>query len=92
MEEELVEKEPSLSREDVARAIDARVEEDLDELRGAIRKCRRCPGGGRGIPGCGEPVSTAYLATPRKRLFRRVPFCQRLNEWNACLADIRVLW
>ena len=61
MKEELTEKEAALSRDDVRKAIDARVGEDLGELREAIRKCRRCPGGGRGIPGYGDPGPDLFL-------------------------------
>jgi uracil-DNA glycosylase len=61
MEEELVEAGSALSRDDVRKAIDARVSEDLGELREAIKKCRRCTGGSRGIPGYGEPGSDLFM-------------------------------
>jgi uracil-DNA glycosylase len=61
MEEGMTDKDSTLNREDIGKAIDARIVEDLDELGKAIRKCRRCPGGGRGIPGYGEPGSDLFL-------------------------------
>ena len=57
----MVDEDSALSREDIAKAIDARIGEDLHELGEAIKKCRRCPGGGRGIPGYGEPGSDLFL-------------------------------
>jgi len=61
MEENVTGSDSALSRGDVRHAVGARVEEDLRELGEAVRKCRRCPGGGKGIPGHGELGPDLFL-------------------------------
>lgn len=53
------------SGEDVFGAVRKKILADLGDLKKAISVCRRCPGGGCGIPGYGEPGSALFLLAGR---------------------------
>ena len=42
-------------------AVEAKVLADLRGIRQAVEACGRCRGGGKGIPGCGEPGADIFL-------------------------------
>ncbi len=48
---------------DAATAIMEKLLADLHALRTAVARCGSCPGGGKGVPGCGEPgADVLFLA------------------------------
>lgn len=45
----------------VSAAIEEKLGADLGGIRRAVTRCSRCPGGGKGIPGHGEPGADVFL-------------------------------
>lgn len=69
--------EAFLQEGEVPRAIGDKLRADLRGLQLAVTGCRRCPGGGKGIPGCGEPGADLFLLAGRPG-----PGASPLNPWG----------
>ena len=58
-------------------AIREKLRADLEDLGRYISRCIRCPSGGGGIPGCGEPGSHVFMLAGRPG-----PEATPLNPWG----------
>ncbi len=64
--------------EESSAAVEAKLLADLRGIQQAVGACCRCPGGGKGIPGCGEPGTDIFLLAGKPG-----PGATRDNPWGA---------
>jgi uracil-DNA glycosylase len=61
-----------------SQAVEAKLLADLRAIERAVETCCRCPGGGKGIPGCGEPGAEIFILAGKPG-----PGAVRDNPWGA---------
>jgi uracil-DNA glycosylase len=69
---------------DLSQAIEEKLGSDLSHLRKVISGCRRCPAGGNGIPGKGEPGASIFMLAGKPG-----PGSSADNPWGAWWDDFQ---